>query len=116
MVVRGTTNKHLARLIALLEKASRKNKAPVWLRAAELLSKSTRNRVEVNLYKLSRYSGTLLVPGKVLSTGDGVKSTVAAFAFSQAASEKIAKGGGKAVSIEHLIEANPSGKSVKIVI
>ena len=116
MVQRGPTNKHLARLIALLEKASRKNKAPIWKRAAELLSRPTRQRVEVNLVKLSKFTGTVVVPGKVLSNGDGAKLTVAAFAFSQPARDKLVKAGGKVVSIEQLLESDPSGKNVKVVI
>ncbi len=115
MVQRGPTNKHLARLIATLEKMARKNKAPVWQRAAELLSRPTRKRVEVNLYKLATRSGTVLVPGKVLSTGVAGKATVAAFTFSRKAREKISKAGGKALSISQLLELNPNGKNVQIL-
>lgn len=116
MVKTGPTNKHTVRLIATMEKTGRKQKAAIWVRAAQLLSRPTRQRVEVNLSKLVPYSGTVLVPGKVLSTGNGTKATVAAFAFSQAARDKIVKAGGKAVSIEELIESNPTGKNVKLVI
>ena len=117
MVKTGPTNKNLAKLIATLEKAAKSNKAPVWKRAAELLSRPTRKRVEVNLTKLSHFVGSVLVPGKVLATGDsGNKITIAAFAFSAKAREKIAKAGGKTMTVQQLIESNPTGKNVTIVI
>ena len=115
MVQRGPTNKLLVALIALLEKTGRKGKASVWKRAAELLSKSTRQRVVVNLSSIPA-SGFVLVPGKVLSTGNGVKATVAAWAFSQGARDKIASAGGKAISIDELVKSNPSGKNVTIIV
>ncbi|MDP3742017.1 MAG: 50S ribosomal protein L18e [Candidatus Micrarchaeota archaeon] len=116
MVQQGSTNKNLVELIALLEKSGRKNKAPIWQAAAHLLSRPTRKRVEVNLHKLVKYTGTVLVPGKVLSNGNGAKVTVAALAFSAAASQKISKAGGKTMSIRQLVELNPTGKNVTLII
>ncbi len=116
MVQRGPTNITLAKLISGLEQTAKKNKAPIWKRAAELLSRPTRKRVEVNLVKLGKLTGQVLVPGKVLSVGIGSKATIAAFSFSSKAREKIAKTGGKTISIKQLIEMNPTGKNVKIII
>ncbi len=116
MVKRGPTNKHLAALVSRLEKASRKNNAPVWRRAAELLSRPTRRKPEVNLSKICRYKGTIVVPGKVLSNGNGCKATVAAWNFSAKAREKIEKAGGQAISIEQLLEKNPKGEKLLILV
>ncbi len=116
MVQQGSTNKNLVALIAFLEKTGRKNKAPIWETAARFLSRPTRKRVEVNVHKLAKYTGTILVPGKVLSTGNGAKVTVAALAFSAAASQKISKAGGKTMSIRQLVESNPTGKNVTLII
>ncbi len=115
MVKHGTTNIHLGKLIAFLERKARVNKAPVWKRAAELLARPTRKRVEVNLSKIPS-EGVILVPGKVLSDGMGSKATVAAFSFSAKAREKISKAGGKAISIAQLVETNPAGANVLILI
>ncbi len=116
MVKKGSTNSHLVALIALLEKAAKKNKAPIWKRIAVLLSRPTRRRAEVSLVKISKFEGTVIVPGKVLSTGNGSKVTVAALSFSGKAREKLIKAGGKAISIPQLLESNPSGKNVLILI
>ncbi|MFH1247149.1 MAG: 50S ribosomal protein L18e [Candidatus Micrarchaeota archaeon] len=116
MVQRGSTNKNLVELIAFLEVAAKKNKTQLWKRVAELLSRPTRKRVEVNLYKLSKYTGTVVVPGKVLAVGTEAKVTVAAYSFSAKAREKISKTGGKTMSIRQLVESNPSGKNIAIVI
>jgi len=68
--------------------------------------------------KINRYSeanDTIVVPGKVLSTGTIEKRvTVAALAFSKKAFEKISSIG-KCVSIEELMANNPKGSGVKII-
>lgn len=115
MVIRGPTNRKTLELIAFLEMASKKNKAQIWKRAAELLLRPTRKRVEVNVSKMTKLTGTLLVPGKVLSNGAGTKATVAAFSISGKAREKITQAGGKVISINQLVEINPSGKNVLII-
>ncbi|MEK6959431.1 MAG: 50S ribosomal protein L18e [archaeon] len=62
-------------LIASLEKLSRKTKKPIWGDLAERLGKPTRHNVVINLFELDKlakqFSGkTLIVPGKVLATGE----------------------------------------------
>jgi len=111
----GPTNPVLRELILLL----RKRKEGVWRRAAELLSRPTRRRVEVNLGKINRYAdkGTLLVPGVVLASGSLEKPvTVAAFRFSEQARKKILEAGGRPIGIKELLEENPEGKGVTILI
>lgn len=114
---KGTEVPELQKLIVLLEKTGKKNKARIWIRVAELLKAPRRKRVEINLGKLNKLlkeGETAVVPGKVLSVGSLDKNVlVAAVLWSTKAFEKA---GGKLVSINELIEKNPSGKGVKIIV
>lgn len=115
----GPTNLSTQRLIIELKKLSKKEKAPIWARISEELSKPTRSRREINLSRLEvnlDKAEVALVPGKVLSAGEfSKKNTIAAFRFSDKAKEKITKAGGKAISIQQLIRENPKGKKVRII-
>lgn len=115
----GPTNKYLKELIIKLEKAAKKNKVKIWKAVAEKLKKPTRQRVEVNVKKLERFckdGEVVVVPGVVLGSGVLTKKLiVAAWRFSKAAKEKIEKTGGKALSIEELLEKNPRGSNVRIM-
>jgi large subunit ribosomal protein L18e len=98
-------DRNLVELIVAL-KASRK---AIWKRVGELLNKPKRSRIEVNVSKIAKYAKegiTVIVPGKVL--GDGVLDkpvVVAAYRFSQSATESISGAGGKAISIKELYES-----------
>jgi len=113
------TNTHLIELVRFLKKKARENEAPVWLDIAERMSKSRRMRAEVNLSLVNRYtekSDEVIVPGKVLGAGlVDHPVTVAAFAFSDQARQKIVRAKGKCLSIRDLIELNPKGANVKIL-
>ncbi|MEK6842972.1 MAG: hypothetical protein AABY04_00630, partial [Candidatus Micrarchaeota archaeon] len=52
----GSEIQSLRRLLIGLEQASRKNDAPIWKKAAFYLGKPTRQRIEVNLHRISRFS------------------------------------------------------------
>lgn len=116
---RGTTNPNLSALLRLLRKASNQYKVRIWDAVAEYLSKTRGRRIAVNISRINRYTSegeVVIVPGKVL--GAGVLDhpvTVAAFAFSKQAREKILMAGGKCLSIPELIESNPKGSNVKII-
>jgi len=105
----GPTREKTKKLIAMLEKASRKGKKALWLDIAERLGKPSRQKHSVNLWKVDKlarlFKGKhLLVPGKVL--GKGVlqeKASVIAFGFSETARERIEKAGGKAMELEEAI-------------
>lgn len=116
----GPTNPYTRKLIIYLEKASKKNKAKIWEYVAELISKPRRKKVEVNLYKIDKYSkdgDTILVPGKVLSIGNvNKKIKIAALKFSKSAELKLKKAGIEIMSIKELVEKNPKGSNVKIII
>jgi large subunit ribosomal protein L18e len=115
----GPTNGQLNRLIDELKQTARKQEAILWRRVAFDLEKPTRQRRVVNVHRLERYARdgeTIIVPGKVLGTGDLThKVNVAAFTFSQQAIDKINKTGGKALAITDVLKENPKGKNVRIL-
>ena len=86
---------------------------------SEKLNKPRRQRVEVNIAHIERHSkkgDTVVIPGVVLGYGELTKPlTVSAWKFSKPAKEKIEKSKGKAISIEELVEKNPTGTNVKIL-
>ncbi len=114
----GPTNIHLRLLISRLRKAARQYDAPIWRTVAEFLERPRRKRVAVNLSRINRYTNegdVVVVPGKVLSCGElNHKVTVAAWAFSAKAREKIERVG-RAISIDQLLEERPDGSGVKII-
>ncbi|MEA1904674.1 MAG: 50S ribosomal protein L18e [Candidatus Hadarchaeota archaeon] len=115
----GPTNPVLRELARELRARGKELEVKLWRDLAERLLKPRRARAEVNLSRLNRYSSegtTVVVPGKVLAAGKldhGL--TVAAFKFSGAARRKIARAGGKALSIQELLEQNPEGKNVVLM-
>ena len=115
----NTTNPQLIELIRFLKKQGRENKAKVWRDIAERLAKPRRNSIAVNLSRLNRHTkknDVVIVPGKVLGTGDLAHPViVAAFSFSKTAKEKITTSRGKCLSFDELIKKNPKGSNVKII-
>ena len=97
---------------------SNQENVPLWKRLANDLSKPTRQRRIVNLYKIEQYARDneiVVVPGKVLGVGEVKKKlTIAAFNFSDEAYEKI-KQVGEAISINELMKKNPQGKNVRVL-
>jgi large subunit ribosomal protein L18e len=116
----GPTNPYLRNLIKLLREKSVELNAPIWKSIAKKLEKPTRQRVEVNLYHIDKYvkdGETIIVPGKVLSSGELTKKVkIVAWQFSDKAKEKIEKSGSKTMTIEELIKENPKGSNVRIMV
>ncbi|MEJ2272366.1 MAG: 50S ribosomal protein L18e [Candidatus Bathyarchaeota archaeon] len=114
-----TNNPELVILIRDLKKHSQENQTEIWKCLAKHLSRSKRNRIAVNLSRLNRYTKegeTVVVPGKVLGSGNANHSlTVAAFSFSDKAQSKIQNSKGNCISIRDLMKKNPSGKNVKVM-
>ncbi len=112
-------NPQLTGMIAFLKKQSKENKNRVWKDIARRLAKPRRQNLVVNLSRLNRYTvrnETVIVPGKVLATGDLKHPiTVTAFAFSKRAREKIIASRGKCLSFHDLLKKNPAGSKVKII-
>jgi large subunit ribosomal protein L18e len=113
------TNPVLVDLIVELRKASQQSKAPIWEDVAERLERPARLWPQVNVEKVAAISDgadVVLVPGKVLSTGEPKKGLkVAAFAFSENARQKIEAAGGKCLSISEALKLVPGGKGVRII-
>ncbi|HLC90426.1 MAG TPA: 50S ribosomal protein L18e [Candidatus Nanoarchaeia archaeon] len=113
----GPTNYQLLELLKEIEPKARVSN--LWRRVSDDLKKPTRQRREVNVYKIDRYARdgeTILVPGKVLSVGElSKKVDVAALKFSSGASKKITQAKGQVLSIKQLLEKNPEGKKVRIL-
>ena len=113
------SNPERIRIIRLLERKSKQEKAAVWKVLARHISKAKRSRIAVNLSHINRHSKeneTVVIPGKTLGAGrlnHPVK--VAAFSFSKQAKEKVQEAGGKCLRIEELLEENPRGSNVRIL-
>jgi len=113
----GPTNYQLVQLLSALEAKARASN--FWRRVADDLKKPTRQRREVNVYKINQQAQkgeTILVPGKVLSVGTlDKKVDVAAWNFSEGARKKIQEAKGKTLTISELLKLNPEGKNVRIL-
>ena len=116
----GPTNLVLRKLIVSLEKRGRETGKGVWFRIAELLEKPRRQRITVNVSKINRYgdeSHIIVVPGKLLGAGKIEKRvTVAAFAYSLKAKEKIEAAGGRVMTIEEMLREEPVAREIKIIV
>jgi large subunit ribosomal protein L18e len=113
------TNIQLQGLVRELKKQSNKEKSPFWKRIAKDLEKPTRQRRIVNLSRINKYSKEnemVIVPGKVLGTGElDHKVTIAAFNFSSQAVEKLKKNNCELYSIYDFMKKNPQGKKTRIL-
>tara|TARA_Y100000310_G_C20587106_1_gene766018 strand:- start:259 stop:612 length:354 start_codon:yes stop_codon:yes gene_type:complete len=111
----GPSNPELQNLIKELNSKSDVN---LWKRLAKDLSKPTRQRRIVNIYKINKFAKegeTVVVPGKVLNLGEMEKKVdVAAFSFSDKARAKINKVA-KTMTITELMDKNPEGKKVRLL-
>ncbi|MAG38615.1 50S ribosomal protein L18e [Candidatus Woesearchaeota archaeon] len=111
-------HEQLTQLISELKKTSIEEKVRIWKRVASDLEKSTRRRRQVNIYRIEKNAKPneiIVVPGKVLGSGELTKTVVvAAFNFSDSAYQKI-KIKGQALSITELLKKNPQGKKVRII-
>ncbi len=116
---RGPSDPNVASLIVELRKASRSNEAPIWQSISKKLQKPRRNRSQVNVSRINRYSGNnefVLIPGKVLGSGElDHPVNVAALAFSEGAISKILAAEGRILTISELIGENPKGSGVRVL-
>ena len=112
------TNPRIVSLILTLKERANANSAPIWTDITRRLEMPSRNYAAVNISKINRHTtedDVLLIPGKVL--GAGILDhpvTVAAVTFSDSAVEKIIEAGGKCLSLEEIMEANPKGSGIRI--
>jgi large subunit ribosomal protein L18e len=112
-------NPVLRRAAVMLERAGKKQEAPIWIEASKMLAAPALNRVEVNLGRISRVSEegqAVFVPGKVLGTGVmDKKLVVGAFTFSDSARSKVESAGGTALTVEEFLKKYPKGSGVRLV-
>ena len=115
----GPTDINLRRLIRYLRKKSNEEGVRIWKDIAWRLERPRRQRAEVNISRINRYTtegDTVIIPGSVLGAGKlDHRVTVAAWKFSEKAREKIVEAGGEAITIEELMERNPKGSGVVIM-
>ncbi|MDE1726296.1 MAG: 50S ribosomal protein L18e [Thaumarchaeota archaeon] len=113
------TNQVVIQMAKELKVASKKNKAPIWLKLAEMALKPSRTKRVVNLGQINRFvsdNDVVVVPGKVLGTGNiSHKITLCSFSISTTGAKKVTQSGGKIVDFAQLIKSNPTGKGVKII-
>ena len=113
----GPTNYQVQELLRELETKALESR--FWKRIIKDLTKPTRQRRTVNVYKIDKFAkegDTVIIPGKVLSVGSlSKKVEVAALSFSEEARGKIEKANGKIMTIKELFQSNPEGKNVRIL-
>lgn len=113
------TNQIVLQMARELKSASKKNKAPIWSRLAELALKPSTARRIVNVGQIDKFAkdnDVIVVPGKVLGTGNLThKITLCSFSISNAGAQKVLHSGGKVLGLSDLIKSNPTGKGVKII-
>lgn len=103
----GPTNPELKNLIKKLKQEGY-GKSRFLLRLANELERSARQRREVSLSSINRVAKegeTVVVPGKVLDGKIEKKVIVACWKISSGARNSLEKIGGKAISIDKLIES-----------
>lgn len=97
--------------------AAKKKKA--WIKIAEILAGSRKNRANINLNEVNnkvKDEKIVVIPGKILSQGElDKKIKVVALGFSEKAKEKIKKSGGESLTILEEIKKNPEAKGIKIL-
>lgn len=115
----GKQNPEMLRLLIELRRTARAHHAPIWSSLADRLERSRHSVVPVNVSALQRIAApgeTVAVPGKILADGELSKAlTVAAFAFSDGARDKIRAAGGSAVSLHTLLKSKPEGAGVRLL-
>jgi large subunit ribosomal protein L18e len=113
------TNQLVIQMVKELKGASKKNNAPIWSRLAELALKPSSARRTINIGQIDKFvkdSDVIVVPGKVLGTGNiSHKITLCSFSMSTTGAKKVLQSGGKILSFSELIKSHPTGKGVIII-
>lgn len=116
----GPTNLEMRKLIDDIRVKGFKDKSDFLIMLAKKLETPERKRAEINLSRINRNASegeTVVIPGKVLSSGIVTKKlTIAAWKFTKAAEQKIKKSGGKMITINELVSKNPKGTNVRMMI
>ena len=90
-----------------------------WEKVIKKLSSSRKKYSSINLKKINEESSegdTIIVPGKVLGSGDlDKKVKICAASFSESALSKIKAAKSEAVSISEEIKSNPKATGLKVL-
>ena len=99
-----------------------KTKKRIWKDVSKRISKPKKNKVEINLYKINnktKNGNVIVVPGKILGMGSLDHTVIiACLNASKSARQSIENSSteSKIISIGELLEKNPSGSNVKIIV
>ncbi len=111
--LRKKNNPEIVRTI----ETAKKNKA--WLNIARLISNSKRKYPSINLKEIEKQSkegDTVLIPGKVLGSGNLTKRIrISALNFSESAKEKLKAQKCEVVTIIEEMNKNPKAEGIKIL-
>ena len=92
---------------------------PSWFKVAKLLSGPTRKYKKINLFtldKLTKTGDTVVVVGKILSTGELTKKIkICALSASEKAKHKIKESKSELISILEEIKKNPKAEGIKLI-
>jgi large subunit ribosomal protein L18e len=112
----GPSNINTRKLIRSLWKTN----TGIWRRVSEILAKPSRNRPEINLYRLNKLTNAddvVVVPGKVLGAGTlDHPITIGSLMVSELAMTKLTESKSKYMTIEQLMKKFKKGSNVKILI
>jgi large subunit ribosomal protein L18e len=110
------TRKKNPELMVSILKAKKNEK---WLGIASLLASPRRNKISINLDEINKNSkegDTIIVPGKILSSGEiSKKIRIAALAYSKEAEKKLKERKCEIVSLVEEIKKNPKMQGVKVI-
>lgn len=116
---KGTTSYHTQGLINDFEKLYRKTKKPLFERIVNELKKASRQKRDINISKINRYSiegSNIIVLGKLLSSGEmDHKVNVIAFSYSTSAMDKLKAKGCSAALIDDLAKSGKIPSKVIIL-
>jgi len=116
---RTIRNTELSDVIRFLKIKGRENKAPIWAKAAEQLSRPRRARAVLNLNHVSRSTKSdslVFVPGKLLGSGAiNHRVVIGAFEYSLAAREKVERAGGQCMALKDFVARYPKGSNVTVM-
>lgn len=111
--VKHKTNPELKEIVAL----ALDNKA--WQKIAQIVSASTKRQTAINLSELNEQvsdGDTIVVPGKILSSGNLKKKIViCGLAISKVAKEKLKLSKSEFIHISEEIKRNPKGEGILII-
>ncbi|OIO40362.1 50S ribosomal protein L18e [Candidatus Pacearchaeota archaeon CG_4_9_14_3_um_filter_31_7] len=97
----------------------KKQKSVFWIKVADLLSNTNKNKIVINLGQINKKAkekDIVLIPGKVLAGGViDKKIIISAYKFSSEALKKLKENKIEMILIEDLIKKNPKGENIKII-